>query len=143
MFDGSYLAAVEPRSFAIPVVDDPVGFDPGVPAVGVAQLRLRDSLDFTLDFCAWLAANGQALLSGATWAVTTDSPQTPTIVGQSFTSAGKAVVVLSPAVDAEIGDAYYLDVTAMIEAQTAETAGQIEMPVRRLVRRLHVVIVAG
>ncbi|WP_163277035.1 hypothetical protein, partial [Klebsiella aerogenes] len=74
-------------------------------------LRLRDTIDYKVDFSQWLQANGNAQLNAANFAAASNSPSTPSITGQSFSPAGKTVVVLKAADNAKVGDAYWLDVT--------------------------------
>ncbi|WP_163103799.1 hypothetical protein, partial [Acinetobacter baumannii] len=68
---------------------------------------------------------------------------TPSITGQSFSPAGKTVVVLKAADNAKVGDAYWLDVTATVAAVVAASAADVAIPARTIVRRIHVVVASG
>lgn len=114
-----------------------------VAALACFQMKIRDTLDFTVDFSQWIAANGNPVLSNAVFAAASDSPSAPSISGQAFTPGGKCVVVLHAASGAKAGDAYYLDVTATIAATTPATSADVAIPARTLVRRIHVVLANG
>ncbi|RNJ49366.1 hypothetical protein D1O30_06900 [Methylocystis hirsuta] len=111
-------------------------------ALATFYIRQRDTLDFIIDLADWLSANGPATLSSATWAVAVDSPSTPVIEDDVYASYATAVVI-SPAVNAKVGDAYWLDVTLNITATQITNPGDLALPVRKLVRRINVVVVAG
>lgn len=112
-------------------------------ALALFQMRIRDKVDFQVDFSQWLAANGNPVLTGATFAASADSPSAPTIEGQAFVPAGKCVVVLSAPVGAKAGDAYYLDITAQIGATTPVLPTDVAIPARSLVRRINVIVING
>lgn len=140
------------RSVSVPACerDCDAGESSDVEALALFQIKLRDTIDFTVDFTDWLVANGGALLTSATFTIATESPQTPTIAGQAFTPAGKCAVVLTPtAADdggnggAEVGNAYYLDVNVSVAATIAMTPNDLAIPARTLVRRIHVIVVHG
>ena len=131
------------RTAEVPACETCVASGTDIPALATFNMKLRDKLDFAVDFTAWLVANGGASLTSATFAVSGDSPKTPTISGQAFGAAGKAVVVITPANGAVVGDAYYLDVTAQVAATVAATANDVAIPARTLVRRINVVVAAG
>lgn len=114
-----------------------------IEALALFQMRIRDKVDFQVDFSQWLQANGNPTLTGATFAVASDSPSTPTIAGQAFVAAGKCVVVLTAPEGAKAGDAYWLDVTAQVGATTPVAPTDVPIPARTLVRRIHVVVVNG
>jgi len=88
-----------------------------VAALACFQMKIRDTLDFTVDFTQWIAANGNP--------------------------GGKCVVVLHAASGAKAGDAYYLDVTATLAATAPATTADVAIPARTLVRRIHVVLANG
>lgn len=113
-----------------------------VEALALFQIRIRDTIDFTVDFSEWLRANGNAQLSAATFAVAAQSPQQPEIVEQVFSPLGKCVVVLAVGDGAVVGNAYHIDVTVTVAA-VAATPGEVAIPARTLVRRIHVVVVNG
>jgi hypothetical protein len=117
-----------------------------IAALACFQMKIRDTVDFTVDFSVWLAANGGPLLTGATFAISSDSPSQPTITGQAFSPGGKSVAVLkagTSGVAAKAGDAYYLDVTAVFAATVPVLPADVAIPTRTLVRRIHVVVANG
>ncbi|WP_148043036.1 hypothetical protein [Methylocystis hirsuta] len=128
------LPVCEPQSIA--------EMAPKPDALATFYIRQRDTLDFIIDLADWLSANGPATLSSATWAVAVDSPSTPVIEDDVYASYATAVVI-SPAVNAKVGDAYWLDVTLNITATQITNPGDLALPVRKLVRRINVVVVAG
>lgn len=111
-------------------------------ALACFQLRMRDTLDFTVDFTQWLAGNGNPILTSATFAASSESPSAPTIAGQAFSPTGKCVVVLSASQGAVAGDAYYLDIS-VTTGPTVAVAPDVVIPSRTLVRRIHVVVING
>lgn len=133
------------RTAAVPACETNVPADPAasVEAVGYFQLRLRDEIDYTLDFSAWIVANGSPQVTDAVWAVAASSPKTPVILDSAFSPQGKCVVVLKPGVGALIGDAYWLDCTVSLGPTTAVNPGDVALPARKIVRRIHVVVVNG
>lgn len=114
-----------------------------IEALALFQMRLRDTVDFTVDFGKWLVTNGNARLSTAVFAIASDSPSTPVIAGQAFNQAGRCVVALSAGVGAKAGDAFYLDLTVTVGATTPAGANEVAIPARTLVRRIHVVLANG
>jgi hypothetical protein len=114
-----------------------------IAALACFQMKIRDTLDFTVDFTQWIAANGNPAITAATFAAASDSPSAPTISGQAFTPTGKAVVVLHAAQGAKAGDAYYLDITATLAATVPASPLDVAIPARTLVRRIHVVLANG
>ena len=124
-------------------VDAPPSQNDPILAVGTFYLHLRDSLDFSVDLSKWLAANGGAQLTGAAWAVAADSPKTPVLTGVAFSPQGKSSVVVTPGAEAVAGDAYWLDVTLTIGATVSVNVGDVALPARTMVRRIHIVIVKG
>jgi hypothetical protein len=141
----STQAAPDCRSVVVPACEPDLKAEQGsdIPALACFQLRLRDQIDFKVDFSQWLLANGNAQLSSAQFAVATGSPGTPTIVGQAFSPAGKCAVVLAAANNAKAGDAYWLDLTATVAAVPAVGATDVAIPARTIVRRIHVVVANG
>jgi hypothetical protein len=133
------------RSVVVPACE-PDG-DPSqgadIAALACFQMRIRDKLDFTVDFSQWLAKNGNPTITTATFAVASGSPSTPTISGQTFNATGKCLVVLTAAVDAKAGDAYYLDLTLDVGATVPVSPTDVAIPSRTLVRRIHVVVING
>lgn len=114
-----------------------------VPAGATFQLRERDSLDFSMDLTAWLCANAPgAVISQATWTVPSDSPATPTIVGQEFEPTGFCVVVISDNGSA-VGSVFWLDLAVTLSATPLPSAPNLAIPPRTLTRRLYVQVVAG
>jgi hypothetical protein len=114
-----------------------------IAALACFQMKIRDTLDFTVDFSTWIAANGSPVMSNAVFAISADSPSQPTLAGQAFTPGGKCVVVLHAAVGAKAGDAYYLDITATLAATVPASPADVVIPARTLVRRIHVVLANG
>jgi hypothetical protein len=114
-----------------------------IAALACFQMRIRDTLDFTVDFSQWLAANGTPVVTDAQFVAASDSPSAPSITGQAFTPTGKCVVVLHGAEGAKAGDAYYLDITASLAATVPASPLDVAIPARTLVRRIHVVVVNG
>lgn len=117
-----------------------------IAALACFQMKIRDDIDFTVDFSTWLAANGSPVMTGATFAISSDSPSQPTIVGQAFSPGGKSVAVLKAGTTqtaAKAGDAYYLDVTAVFAATAPVSPADVAIPSRTLVRRIHVVVANG
>ncbi|MGZ6199182.1 MAG: hypothetical protein ACXWNL_16220 [Vulcanimicrobiaceae bacterium] len=114
-----------------------------IAALACFQMKIRDTLDFTVDFSQWIAANGNPVLSNALFAAAVDSPSAPSISGQAFTPGGKCVVVLHAAEGAKAGDAYYLDITATLAATVPASVADVVIPARTLVRRIHVVLTNG
>ena len=114
-----------------------------IAALACFQMKIRDTLDFTADFTQWIAANGNPVMSAATFAVASDSPSTPTISGQAFTPGGKVVVVIHAGSGAKAGDAFYLDVTVTLAATVPTSPADAVIPSRTLVRRIHVVLANG
>ena len=138
--------AVNCRSVSVPACDPHCdsGQSTGIPSLAVFQIRIRDTVDFTVDFTEWLQANGNATLSGATFAAASDSPSAPSIQGQSFNASGKAMVVLSGATEGvQVGNAFWIDVTAQVAATVALLPSDLVIPARTLVRRIHVVVISG
>lgn len=116
----------------------------GVVALATFQIRLRDTIDFTADFGAWLAANGNAsLTTGSAWAVASGSPKTPTIAGGGYSPQGRIVTVLSCPNGAVVGDAFWMDVTANIAATTPTNPGDVAIPARSIKRRVNIIVVNG
>jgi len=113
-----------------------------IPAVATFTIRQRDSWDYTFDASVWVGANGNPVVTGATWAVASGSPQTPTLTGQAFTAQGVAVVVVTPANGAKPGDAYWLDLTVTVGAASATTDAPA-IPARTFVRRIYIIVTAG
>lgn len=136
---------VDCRSVTVPACepDGDASQSAAIAALACFQMRKRDTVDFIVDFSDWLRANGNAVLSAATFAVASDSPKTPTLAGQAFVAAGKCVAVLTAANDALAGDAYYLDLSVTIAATTPVAPTDVAIPQRTLVRRIHVVVVNG
>lgn len=133
------------RSVVVPICENDTDASQGadIAALACFQMRIRDTIDFTVDWSQWLAKNGNAQLSAATFAVAVGSPSTPTISAQAYSPAGKCVVVLQAADGAKAGDAYYVDLTATVAATTPVGPGDVAIPARTLVRRIHVVAVNG
>ena len=133
------------RTVVVPACEVDVSTEQGgdIPALACFQLRLRDQIDFTVDFSQWLARNGNAQISNAQFAAASNSPGTPTIVGQAFSATGKCVVVLAAPAGAKAGDAYWLDVTATVAAVAAVNPADVAIPARTIVRRIHVVVANG
>lgn len=114
-----------------------------IAALGLFQMKLRDTVDFRVDFSQWLAANGGPVLTAAAWAVAATSPKTPTITGSAFVPAGMTAVVLKAPDGASAGDTYYLDITASIGATSPSLPTDVALPARTLVRRINVIVVQG
>jgi hypothetical protein len=107
------------------------------------QIKLRDTIDFTVDFTQWLAANGSPLIASATWAVAATSPKTPTIVSQAFVPSGKTNVVISNPQGALPGDTYFLEITMTTSATAPVNPTDVPIGARILVRRVNVIAVSG
>lgn len=135
----------ECRTVVVPECDDVISMaqDASIEALALFQMRLRDTVDFTVDFTKWLAKNGRATISDAVFSAATSSPATPVIAGQAFNAMGKCVVLLSKHVGAKAGDAYHLDITVTVAATTPTGPGEVAIPERTLVRRINVVLVNG
>lgn len=133
------------RTAVVPTCD--VGLDTSqsapTPALTLFPVRSRDTVDYSVDFGPWLASNGGALLSGATWSIAAASPKIPVIIGQGFNPTGMTSVVLAPAAGALAGDAYWLDIIATIALIPASATNPIVMPPRTLERRVNFVVVSG
>ena len=116
-----------------------------IPALACFQLRLRDSMDFTVDFTNWLAQNGNSstLITGVVWATATGSPKTPTIVSQAFSPQGKCSVILAAPAGTVAGAAFWLDVTITIGPTAVVDTGDVQLPARTITRRINVVTVNG
>lgn len=114
-----------------------------IAALGLFQMKLRDTVDFRVDFSQWLAANGKPQLTAAVWAVAATSPKTPTMSGSAFVPSGMTAVVLQAPDGAIPGDTYYLDITASIGPTTPSLPTEVALPARTLVRRIHVIVVQG
>lgn len=114
-----------------------------ISALACFQMKIRDTLDFTVDFSQWIAANGHPAVTNALFAAASGSPSAPSITGQAFTPGGKCVVVLHAAEGAKAGDAYYLDITVALAATAPATTAELAIPARTLVRRIHVVLANG
>lgn len=136
---------VDCRSVVVPACEQDGDASQTAPIAALAlfQMRIRDTLDFQVDFSQWLAQNGNPVLTGATFAVAAGSPSAPTLVGQAFTPGGRCVVVLAAPIGAKAGDAYYLDITANIGATVALMPTDVAIPARTLVRRINVILVNG
>lgn len=117
--------------------------DADIPALDCFYMRIRDALDFTVDFGPWLQANGNAQLSAAEFSVASDSPATPILGATVFNPAGKCIVLVTPAVAAVVGDAYWIDIEVTVAAVVALAPTDVAIPARTLVRRIHVVIAKG
>lgn len=150
------------RMFVVPVDDPDLRGGGSQPlASATFELRLRDVLDFTVDFSTWLAANGSnARIVNAVWEVAPDSPKTPILPGRlqiqeltlvggskppnvSFSATGRCVVVVQAAADAKVGDGYWLDLKVTVGATTATHTDDVALPERTLVRRIAIIVVAG
>lgn len=136
---------IDCRSVIVPACerDGDAGQSAPIEALALFQMRIRDKIDFVVDFSQWLAANGNPTLTGATFAAAAESPSAPSISAQAFVPAGKCVVVLTAPEGAKAGDAYWLDVTAEIAPTTPVQPTDVPIPARTLVRRIHVVVVNG
>ena len=150
MFDlspNSPFAHLRPdcRRVELAVCETDLDPSPNAPVLAVAtfQIKKRDTLDFTLDMMNWLATNGNAQLTGATWALASGSPNTPTIVGSAFSPQGVMTVVITPDGGDAPGSAYWLEVTIHIGETTPINPGEVAIPARTLVRRINIVVVAG
>lgn len=135
---------VDCRTAVVPVCEPERSVDAQgtVSALGLFQHRLRDVLDYTVDFSAWIAANGGTQLDGVAWAVAADSPKTPVLSDDSFAPSGKAVVLVTPGAGATVGDTYYIEATATFAARAA-SADLPALPARTLVKRIHIIVVKG
>jgi hypothetical protein len=107
------------------------------------QMKLRDTIDFTVDFTDWLAANGSPTLATATWAVAAASPKTPTILSSSHSPFGKTNIVITPGVNALAGDTYFLEVTVVTTATAPVLPTDLTIAARTLVRQMRVIVVNG
>lgn len=114
-----------------------------IPALDTFQMKIRDTTDFRVDFSQWLAANGNPILTAATFTVADDSPSTPEIIGQAFVPAGKCVIVIAAADGAKAGDAFWLDITVHVGVAAAVLPTDVAIPARVLTRRINVVLVNG
>lgn len=135
--------AVSCRRVAMPACEPEVDTSPTapIPALKLFQMRSRDILDFGIDFAAWLQANGSAVLATATWAVASNSPQTPaTVTTVPFDPAGMTAVLVEA--DA-VGDAYYLECTITTAPTQPSANGALALPARTVVRRIHILVVNG
>ena len=133
------------RRVELAVCETDLDPSPNAPILAVAtfQIKKRDTLDFTLDMMSWLAANGNAQLTGAVWAVAAGSPSTPTIQGSAHSPQGVMTVVITPGNDDAPGSAYWLEVTIQVGETTPINPGDVAIPARTLVRRINIVVVAG
>jgi len=135
---------VNGRTFVVPLMEATcLPSITTVPVCAQFQLRQRDSLDFSMDFSAWLAANGQPNLASAVWSIPATSPQTPILGVSGFSPAGHTAVVVTPALLAAVGDVYWLDVAATTTAVTIDCVPGVVVPSRGLTRRIAIVVVAG
>jgi hypothetical protein len=132
------LAVVPPCEFDT----DPAQNAP-ILALACFQMRMRDTIDFRVDFSKWLAANGNPTITAATFAAAAESPSDPSISGQAFTPSGMCVVVLNAPDGSKPGDAYHLDITVTVGATIPVSPTDVAIPSRTLVRRIHVVVVNG
>ncbi|KAH2282323.1 hypothetical protein KXW82_007478, partial [Aspergillus fumigatus] len=64
------------RSVVVPACEPDVNAEQGadIPALACFQLRLRDTIDYKVDFSQWLQANGNAQLNAANFAAASNSP---------------------------------------------------------------------
>lgn len=133
------------RYVAMPAAEPDIGAAPGSPILALAlfEIRLRDVLDFTVDFATWLGANGGSTLTAATWSVAAGSPKTPTISGQAFAPAGRVTAVLAPGAGAVTGDTYWMDISVTVGATTVVNPNDVVIPARTLVRRVNIIVVNG
>lgn len=136
--------AVNGRTYTIPLVDLTASSTlPSIPLAAIFQIRQRDTLDFSINYMAWLAANGAATIATSTWVVAALSPKIPIIVASALDPAGVAVVVVTPAVAAVVGDTYWLDNTMTTTIASLDCVPGIVVPARVLVRRIALMVVAG
>lgn len=105
-------------------------------------LPLQDTLDFGMDFGAWMQANGNSALATATWSITSDSPQQPVLGDSGLSANGLTNVSVAAGVGAVPGNAYYLQCIAVFSAAPA-TSTFPAVPARTLTRRLYIVTVRG
>ncbi len=133
---------VQCRTAVVPVCDADVDPAAALAAIATFQLRLRDQLDFSIDFTDWLERNG-GTLETANFTVAAGSPQSPVIIGQSFSPGGKCVVVLKANTGAAASHAYWMDLTVEIAAVVATEPNDAPIAIRKLVRRFNVVVVNG
>jgi hypothetical protein len=140
----TFQAQIDCRYARMPACD-PVGDaspSANVPAVGVFQLRSRDTLDFGIDLRDWLAANFSPEIANVAWTVAPNSPHVPIIVGSSYEKDSRVSVVLTPNAGATGGNSYFLEAAIQIAPVAAQT-GIPALPARTLHRRIHIVVVNG
>jgi hypothetical protein len=107
------------------------------------QFKLRDTMDFSVDFTQWLAANGAPTIASATWAVAANSPKTPVISSQAFVPAGMTNVVLKNPDNALAGDTYYMQITMTTSVTVPTLPTVVPIGPRTLVRQINIITVAG
>ena len=142
---GAPFGGTNGRTFALPLIDQLASPTSSViPPVVIFQIRERDVLDFSIDATQWLAANGNGVLAaGSAWAVAVGSPMTPTIVGQQFDPSGLVTAVIAPMMGANVGDVYWLDVTLAVAPAQLTMFPNVQVPARKLTRRVYIQVVAG
>ena len=133
------------RTITVPLCEIPPDTSQSapVPAMTLFYLRLRDALDYTVDFGPWLAAYGAGKLASAVWTVATTSPKIPTIVNAGFDPTGLTAAVIAPGAGAIPGDAYWVDLTVTTAPIPLSGSNLLALPARTLVRRVNFVVVNG
>ena len=135
--------ANQPRRVKMPVQEPTnVATAPSAAVPALAQFfkAARDTLDFGIDFSDWLIANGNTQATNIVYTEGDDSPQTPTIASQSFSPLGESAVLLS---GGAVGDAYYIDATLTVDQVQVREDNPAAIGTRTIVRRIHIVVVAG
>lgn len=135
--------AMPPRRVKMPVQEPTnVATAPSASVPALAQFfkAARDTMDFGIDFTDWLIANGNTQATNIVYSEGDDSPQSPTIASQSFSKTGESAVLIS---GGAIGDAYYIDCTVTVDEVQVREDNPAAIGTRTIVRRIHVVVVAG
>ena len=142
---GQVAAPVNCRTVIVPGCEITLNpSDLSIPAEALFQIRLRDIMDFSVDFSAWLTSTHGALLASVVWTIAALSPKIPIISSTVFDSSGPAVAIIAPGLLAAVGDAYYIDVTG-VTLPTLISAGSatLTIPARTITRRVNILVVAG
>jgi len=140
---------VVPRRVSCPIDEqapvvclNPLYTPPTIDALATFYKRARDTLDYGIDFTAWVKANGDTQLKTVTWASVVDpNVQGAPILSEQVFPGGETWVILGPGA---ANDIYWIDCTVTVDATQARVGGDAISTVERtLVRRIAIQVLAG
>jgi hypothetical protein len=140
---------VVPRRVSLPIDEtapvvclNPLFTVPTIDVLASFVKKARDTLDFGIDFTAWLKANGDTELKAVQWdPVVQNGYVAPPVVDDQFFPGSEAWVIIGPG---NAGDKYLIDCTASIAATQARVGGDaVQTLERTIVRRILITVYAG